>query len=328
MTTWFTRVTLLVGLIAITAVRAEAKETVSFAYLLDPAYEAVVWPIATGKVAGNIDIEMTALDIPALLQATGAKTYDVIMTAAIGVPQAKARGLDLEIMATALRNKSFGGKGGDIFVRADSPYRALADLKGKTIGNPSLPSTGTTLLRIALAEKFGLNVAFDGGDFRWVQIPAAALPGALATGRVDAATLSHSQAYLAEQDRTFRVLSRLNAAINEAMGGPAISAILAGYPEKLQARSAAFQEFARMIRASNDYTRSHTAEVAAAISKETKLEPAYFSTWLNEYFDTPMTVSAADEKVIQNLWIKAKALGIIKSYPDVKTVVWEGALRP
>ena len=41
-----------------------------------------------------------------------------------------------------------------------------------------------------------------------------------------------------------------------------------------------------------------------------------------------MTVSVADEEVIQNLWIKAKALRIIASHPDVKTVVWQYALRP
>jgi NitT/TauT family transport system substrate-binding protein len=328
MTICLGRIALFVGLIGAIAVPAAAKDTVTFAYLLDPAYEAVVWPIATGKVTGSIDIDLKALDIPALLQATGAKTYDVIMTAAIGVPQAKAHGLDLTIMATALRNKSFGGKGGDIFVRADSPYHTMADLKGKTIGNYSLPSTGTTLMRIALAKKFGFNVAFDGGDFRWVQIPAAALPGALATKRVDAATLSHSQAYRAEHDHTFRILAPLNGAVNDAVGGPAISAILASYPEKLNARPADFKEFARMILASNDYVRSHKAEVAAAMSKKTNLDPAYFTTWLDDYFDTPMTISATDEKVIQTLWIEAKSLGIIASYPDVKTVVWKDALHP
>jgi NitT/TauT family transport system substrate-binding protein len=328
MNNWLSRLALMVGAVCVFALPAQAKDTITFAYLLDPAYEAVVWPIAAGKITSDtIDVEMKALDIPALLQATGAKQYDVIMTAAIGVPQAKAHGLDLEIMATALRNHPEGGKGGDIFVRADSPYHTLADLKGKTIGNYSLPSTGTTLLRIALAKKFGFNVAFDGGDFKWVQMPASALPGALATHRIDAASLSHSQAYLAEKDKTFRVLIRLNKSVNEAVGGPAISAILASYPEKLKERPAAFKEFARMIAASNVYARSHVAEVAAAMSAKTKLEPAYFGTWLKEYFDTPMTISDTDLLVIENLWIEAKALGIIKTYPDIKTVVWPGALR-
>src|ERR1700722_4352305 len=91
---------------------AMAKDTISFAYLLDPAYDAVVWPITHGKVTSDtIDVQVKSLDIPALLQATGAKTYDVIMTAAIGVPAAKSHGLDLAIMAPGLRSVGHGGKG-------------------------------------------------------------------------------------------------------------------------------------------------------------------------------------------------------------------------
>ena len=71
------------------------------------------------------------------------------MSAAIGVPIAKSRGLDLVIMASALRN-IVHGKSSGIFVKADSPYHTMLDLKGKTIGNYSLPSTGTTLMRIGL----------------------------------------------------------------------------------------------------------------------------------------------------------------------------------
>ena len=99
---------------------AFAKDTISFAYLLDPAYDAVVWPLTHGKVTSDtVDVTVKSLDIPALLQATGAKTYDVVMTAAIGVPQAKSRGLELSIMATALRNQAQGGKGGDGHNTAD-----------------------------------------------------------------------------------------------------------------------------------------------------------------------------------------------------------------
>src|SRR6185312_2043182 len=116
------------------AAPAFAKDTITFAYLLDPAYDAVVWPLTHGKVTSEtVDVQVKSLDIPALLQATGAKTYDVVMTAAIGVPQAKSKGLELSIMATALRNHAHGGKGGAIYVKADSPYKSMQDLKGKTL---------------------------------------------------------------------------------------------------------------------------------------------------------------------------------------------------
>jgi NitT/TauT family transport system substrate-binding protein len=257
---------------------AAAKDTISFAYLLDPAYDAVVWPLTHGKVTSEtVDVHVKSLDIPALLQATGAKTYDVIMTAAIGVPQAKSRGLELSIMATALRNHAQGGKGGAIYVKADSPYKTMQDLKGKTLATQSMPSTGTTLMRIGLWKTYGMNVSFDGGDLRWVEVPATAMPGALLTGRIDAASLTHSEAYNASRSKEFRIVASLDDAINKAIGEPAVVAILAGYPEKLAAKPAAYKEFARMVKASADYTRAHVDEVAGALSKETKMDPSFFS---------------------------------------------------
>jgi NitT/TauT family transport system substrate-binding protein len=307
---------------------AAAKDTISFAYLLDPAYDAVVWPLTHGKVTSEtVDVHVKSLDIPALLQATGAKTYDVIMTAAIGVPQAKSRGLELSIMATALRNHAQGGKGGAIYVKADSPYKTMQDLKGKTLATQSMPSTGTTLMRIGLWKTYGMNVSFDGGDLRWVEVPATAMPGALLTGRIDAASLTHSEAYNASRSKEFRIVASLDDAINKAIGEPAVVAILAGYPEKLAAKPAAYKEFARMVKASADYTRAHVDEVAAALSKDTKMEPAFFSDWLNHYTQVPMVVSADDVKAIQRLWELSQELGIIKEYPPAESMIWKDAIR-
>ena len=313
---------------ALLAAPAAAKDTISFAYLLDPAYDAVVWPLTHGKVTSDtVDVQVKSLDIPALLQATGAKTYDVVMTAAIGVPQAKSRGLELSIMATALRNHEHGGKGGAIYVKTDSPYKTMQDLKGKTLATQSMPSTGTTLMRIGLWKTYGLNVSFDGGDLHWVEVPATAMPGALLTGRIDAASLTHSEAYNASKSKEFRIVASLDDAINKAVGEPAVVAILAGYPEKLAAKPAAYKEFARMVKASADYTRAHVDEVAAALSKDTKMEPAFFSDWLNEYTQVPMVVSADDVKAIQRLWELSKELGIIKEYPPAESMIWKDALR-
>jgi NitT/TauT family transport system substrate-binding protein len=307
---------------------AMAKDTISFAYLLDPAYDAVVWPITHGKVTSDtIDVQVKSLDIPALLQATGAKTYDVIMTAAIGVPSAKSHGLDLAIMATALRNVAHGGKGAAIYVKADSPFKSVTDLKGKTMATQSLPSTGTTLMRIGLWKTYGMNVSYDGGDMRWVEVPATAMPGALLTGRIDAATLTHSEAYNASKSSDFRNIASLDDAINQAIGEPAVVAILAGYPEKLAAKPDDYKEFARVVKASADYTRAHIDEVSAAMSAETKMDPAFFSDWLHEYTQVPMVVSDDDVKAIDKLWELSKELGIIKDYPPAASMVWKDALK-
>ena len=306
---------------------AAAKEKVTFAYLLDPAYEAALWPLRHGKIKSDlVEVETTALAIPALLQATGAKTYDVIMTAAVGVPGALDRGLQLRIMATGLRYHK-NGDGADIWVLADSPIKTVADLKGKTIGAYSLRSTGITLVRIALWKAHGLNVALDGGDMKWVEVPAPQLPAALSSKNVDAATLIHSQAYKAAQGKDYRSLVRTAPAVNEVFGGRAVSAVHVGYPEKLAQRPAAFKEFARMLRASIEYTLENHGEVFNAAAKETNVDVDFFKTWFNSFSEAPMAISEGDLKAIQKVWEVGQEMGLVKNVPKVGDLVWEHAIR-
>ena len=98
---------------------AQTKEKVTYAYLLDPAYDAVTWAMSNGKVTSDkITVEARGLAIPQLIQATSAKQYDVIMTAAIAVPPAAARGLELRVLSTALQ-QSPAGEGAGIWVKKE-----------------------------------------------------------------------------------------------------------------------------------------------------------------------------------------------------------------
>src|SRR6476646_4804065 len=120
-----------------------AKEKVTYAYLLDPAYDAVTWAMSNGRVKSDlIDVEARGLAIPQLIQATSAKQYDVIMTAVIAIPPAAARGLELKVLSTALQ-QSPAGEGAGVWVKSDSPIKNPKELQGKTLGSYALRSTGT-----------------------------------------------------------------------------------------------------------------------------------------------------------------------------------------
>lgn len=306
---------------------ASAKEKVTYAYLLDPALEGVLYAIKSGKVTSDkIEIEATALAIPALIRSTPAKRFDVIMNAVMAIPFARRRGLDLVVLSTALRSAP-GRLGAGIWVKKDSPYKTMADLKGKTIGNYALRSTGTTWVRIALLKKYKLNVSYKGGDFKWVQIPAPALLSALDNGRVDAATLIHAQAYQAKQSGNYRALAWTNRDIHELYGVDSVAAVNVTYPEKLKARPEAFKEFNRMLRASVEYALKNPDEVGAAIAKTSKISPAYFKAWLKDYSFFPGAVSKADEKAMTIVWSVSKEMGIIKKVPDAAKVIWDQAIR-
>jgi NitT/TauT family transport system substrate-binding protein len=306
---------------------AVAKETITYAYLLDPALEGVLYAIKSGKVTSKtIEIKASALAIPALIQSTPAKRYDVIMNAVMAIPFAKKRGLDLVVLSTALRS-SKGRLGAGIWVKKSSPYKTLADLKGKTMGNYALRSTGTTWIRIALWKKHGMNVSYKGGDFKWVQIQAPALLPALASGRIDAATLIHAQAYKAKKSGDYRVLAWTNQDIKKLFGVDSVAAVNVTYPEKLAKRPAAFKEFSRMLRASVLYAVKNPDEVGKAIAAKYKISPDYFKAWMADYSFFPGAISDQDMKAMEVVWNNAKEMGIIKKAPKAADVVWKDAIR-
>ena len=306
---------------------ARAKEKVTYAYLLDPAYDAVTWAMSNGKVTSDlIEIEARGLAIPQLIQATSAKQYDVIMTAVIAIPPAAARGLELKVLSTALQ-QSQAGEGAGVWVKSDSPIKNPKELQGKTLGSYALRSTGYTQVRFALIKKYGLNAALEGGDLKQVEIQAPNLPGALAAGQIDAATLIHSQAFRALKSGEFRPIAETGRDNIEVYGMRFVSALNVSYPERLAQRPDAFKEFNRMFRESVRYALAHRDEVFSAVGKQNNLPPEFFNWWFEQSSDVPGTFEESHAQAIMKLFELSKEIGMIQNFPDIRTQVWEHALR-
>ncbi len=306
---------------------ARAKEKISYAYLLDPAYDAVTWAMTNGKVTSDlIAVEARGLAIPQLIQATAAKQYDVIMTAVIAIPPAAARGLELRVLSTALQ-QSAAGEGAGVWVKSDSPIRSPKELKGKALGSYGLRSTGYTQVRLALIHKYGLNAALEGGDLKQLEIQAPNLPGALAAGQIDAATLIHSQAFRALKSGEFRPIAETGRDNIELYGTRFISALNVSYPERLAQRPDAFREFNRMFRDSVRYALAHREEVFGAVGQQSNLPPEFFNWWFEKSSDVPGTFEESHAQAIMKLYELSREIGMIQSFPDIRTVVWEHALR-
>jgi len=306
---------------------AAAREKVTYAYLLDPAYDAVTWAMTNGKVASDlITVEARGLAIPQLIQATAATQFDVIMTAVIAVPSAAARGLDLRVLSTALQQGA-GGEGAGIWVKSGSSVKSPQELKGKSLGSYALRSTGYTQVRLALIHKYGLNAALEGGDLNQVEIQAPNLPGALAAGQIDAAALIHSQAFRAMTSGEFRSIAETGRDNIEVYGTRFISALNVSYPHRLAQRPDAFREFDRVFRDSVRYALAHRDEVFGAVGQQSNLPPAFFNWWFDKTSDVPGTFEESHAQSIMKLYELSRDIGMIQSFPDIRGLVWEHALR-
>jgi NitT/TauT family transport system substrate-binding protein len=305
---------------------ALAKEKVTLAYLLDPVYESFLYALKTGKVKSDaIEIDATPMSVPATMQAMATKQFDVVSTSTFSIPEGQARGLDVRILSVAIRYRK-DGLGGDLWVKGDSPYKSIADLKGKTIASTSYTAASTTLVRIAISMKHGLNVKFENGDFQWVQIPTGAQATALATGRVEASTLLHTLVNQAQKSGTFRSILRPTVDIHEKYGVELATVVFVGYPDRLAARPAAFKEFNRMMKESRDYAMANLDEVAAAAAGS-KMPKTFLKDWLDTIASFPAAVSDDDVKSIRISWQASKDLGLIQNFTDPEKIVWDGAVR-
>lgn len=313
-------------LAAPSALRAQAKPKVTYAYLLDPAYDAVVWAIRNGKVrSDSIEVEATGMNIPTLLQVTATRQYDVVMTAVIGVPAAIARGLDLRILSAALYT-SPAGEGGGVWVNKGSALRDPRELKGKTLGSYGLRATGYMFVREALAKKFGLNMALEGGDVRQVEIAAPNLPAALSTNRVEAATLIHSQAYRALETGEYVNICE-SAAINNEIHGRLVSAVNVGYADRLAERTAQFREFNRLLKASVTYALANRDEVFGDVAKQANIDRKFFDWWFDRTTDVPAVFAAEHAAAVTKAWNIGLGFGMIPSVPAVDALTWDQTIR-
>jgi NitT/TauT family transport system substrate-binding protein len=306
---------------------AIAKDKLTVATYLEPAHLSAFWPLMNGKIASDtLEVEIKNLAIGAAGQAMATKQFDVFEVGALNLEDAAAQGLDIKMVGTALRYK-LAPAGFGIWVKADAPYNTIADLKGKTIGSYGFKTTVFAIQRMALSGRYHVDVALDGGDFKFVQLPAPNLPGALSTDRIDAATLSHLQSYQARTGKDFRILVDSGKDMKEVYGIPMVTSIFVAYPERLAEKPEAHRELLRMLKASSDYTLAHQDEVFTAVAGSTKVPKEFFVDWWANYGSFPTAISQGDIKAIETIYAKAKEFGMSTKPPDLKQAIWDQALR-
>ncbi|MPZ57260.1 MAG: PhnD/SsuA/transferrin family substrate-binding protein [Rhizobiales bacterium] len=306
---------------------AAAKDKLTFTYNTDPSHDAAVWAIANGKVKSDIlDIELKPLNIPAAQQAMATKQFDVYENGLLALEYAAAQGLQMKMIGIELRYQP-APVGFGIWVKKDSPIKTVQDLKGKKIAVGGLRSTVLTVIRLAMQKKYGVNVALDGGDFNFVQVPGPGMLPALQTGRVDAAALSHIQSWQARKGEDYRMLINSGEDLKEVFGFRVITTVLMGYKDRVEANPKLYREFLRMLKESSDYVKKNPKEVFTALAAKAKIDPAFFEDWFANYSEIPISISDQDIQTINRIWEMARQIGMSKNPGDVRDWIWEGAIR-
>lgn len=298
---------------------APGKEKVTVGYLDEDSHRAVFYAIEEGLIKSDlIDVETRALNIPALIQATGAKQFDVVQTAVVAVPKLAERGVPLKILSVALQAKE---QAAVIFVRKDSPLKNPADLKGHGLAVEALGATVTTYMRVALQKKYGLNMSLKGGDVKIEQIPRDVIPGLLAQGKIDAAYLYHTPAYRLRRDPNYRILENTIKDFVETVGLHPVTALMVTYPETLEKKGPAIKELNRMLLASMEYARTRP-QVLEAVAKKHGASAEFLKDWFANQYAFPATVNADLARGIQRMWELTYELGDLKTVPKVDDFIW------
>jgi NitT/TauT family transport system substrate-binding protein len=182
-------------------------------------------------------------------------------------------------------------------VKVDSPIRTAPDLNGKTIAVSSLNDLYTVAMKAWMDAHGG-----DSSTLKIIELPTDAVGGALAAGRIDAATVGTPQFQAAMESGQLRVIGRPYDAIAPLFYFSAWFTT----QQFLHENRAVVVGFARAMRASADYVNGHPQQTIEVLSKFTGIEPdviakmprARMGTTLDPRLVQPVIDSSAKYKVI------------------------------
>jgi NitT/TauT family transport system substrate-binding protein len=299
---------------------AQDKQVITFAYTDDVTYEPYVYAIRQGIVSSKtVEVKLLPTAIPALLQSTGTKQFDLVETSPLLLANAVSRGLDARIVGTA----GIVRDGRYVLVQKDSPIKTPADLKGKTMGATAIGSTLVAHIRAVLTKQYGLNSSLENGDIRWVELPLPTLASALDRGQVDSVYIIHIPSLRAIQSGKFRILIDMVKDFHRDFGVDPLTSVVATYDSKIAEKGAALREAVSMLRASAAYAKSHQAEVLAAVAKEKDIDAKDLNTVSYKWYECRFTLTDDDQKMITTIFDIGKEQGLIPAYPPLDKFMWQ-----
>jgi NitT/TauT family transport system substrate-binding protein len=172
-----------------------------------------------------------------------------------------------------------------MIVQTDSPLRTATDMNGKTLGVSSLDDLYALGIKLWMDKNGG-----DSSTLKIVELPLSAVPGALATGRIDAGGSSTPALQDALDSGKFRVLAHMFDAIAPEFMYTAWFAS----SEYISGHRSTVASFSRAERQAASYVNAHPSETAVPLAAFTGVPVAVISKMTRATMATTL-----DPKLIQ-----------------------------
>lgn len=262
----------------------------------------------------GIDLEVDARPFDGFLAGLPSHQCPVVTYSGMEAISKINQGLDWEVIGGGLTVVQ------EVFVRKDSPYKTMADLRGKKLGTWSTGAGGYKATRAAVADAYGLDIA---KDTQLVQVAAPALFKMLQNGDIDAAiNISSFTMDAASEPDKFRSIFSPNDYWRKKTGYPVVwAAPLVAWkswidqdPTRAKNFAAATEESFRWLRQPQNFD-AVVKKYGELAGVTTPAEIATYKAWLA---GKRIFLAQWDQKVADAEWKfldMAKAYGVLDKVP-------------
>lgn len=209
----------------------------------------------------------------AIQAAIAGGSADVGLTNVSSLATAREKGLPLVMVAPAgLYTAS--APSSVLMVATDAPFKTAKDLNGKTIAVNGLHSISQLGPQMWIDKNGG-----DASSVKFIDMPFAEMPQALATHRIDAALLAEPQATQAKKE------ARVFAPVYDAIGSRFLITAWFSTASWVSANADQARKFAALVYKTAAWANAHRAQTAEVLVNVTKLDPAVVRAMPRVVFD-------------------------------------------
>lgn len=280
------------------AVGAQPLTRLRLASAPDEDIVGALWAQSSGafrKAGLDVDIQKANSGSAVAAGVVGG-ALEIGKSSMVSLLTAHSRGVPFVIIAPAAVYNAEAPVTG-LIVAKDSPYKTARDLNGKTFSVSSLNDQYQISIMKWLDQNGG-----DSKTVRFLELPTAAAPEAVAGGRVDAATIATPHLAEAVASGKCRILARPFTAIGNRW-------IFASYfttADFAAKNKDVITRFRRTVLESSQFANDHHADTVDVIAKFTGIEPKVIAgmtrttvgTTLDPRLMTPIIEAAAAYKAI------------------------------